>query len=55
MERLPEQFRAAYAKRRDLWDEAGLDAVLDGLTRMEFMLRFTLVTEHDHDHRWLRA
>ena len=42
MERLPEQFRQAHAKRRDLWDEAGLDEVLDGLSRMEFMLRFTL-------------
>jgi aryl-alcohol dehydrogenase-like predicted oxidoreductase len=40
--RLPEQHRQAFAKRRDLWDEAGLDAVLDGATRMEFMLRFTL-------------
>jgi aryl-alcohol dehydrogenase-like predicted oxidoreductase len=38
----PEQFRQAYAKRRDLWDVAGLDEVLDGLSRMEFMLRFTL-------------
>ena len=35
-------FRQAYAKRRDLWDEAGLDDVLDGMSRMEFMLRFTL-------------
>ena len=42
MERLPEQFRQAYAKRRDLWDEAGLDDMLDGMPRMEFMLRFTL-------------
>jgi aryl-alcohol dehydrogenase-like predicted oxidoreductase len=42
IERLPEQFRATYARRRDVWDEAGLDAVLDGLPRMEFMLRFTL-------------
>jgi aryl-alcohol dehydrogenase-like predicted oxidoreductase len=42
LERLPEQFRQTYAKRRDLWDEAGLDDVLDGLTRMELMLRFTL-------------
>jgi aryl-alcohol dehydrogenase-like predicted oxidoreductase len=42
LERLPEQFRQTYAKRRDLWDEAALDEVLDGLPRMEFMLRFTL-------------
>ena len=38
LERLPERFRQTYAKRRDLWDEAELDAVLDGLPRMEFML-----------------
>jgi aryl-alcohol dehydrogenase-like predicted oxidoreductase len=42
IELLPEQFRQTYARRRDLWDEAGLDDVLDGLSRMEFMLRFTL-------------
>ena len=42
LERLPERFRQTYAKRRDLWDEAKLDEVLDGLERMEFMLRFTL-------------
>src|SRR5580693_927270 len=30
LERLPERFRQAYAQRRDLWDEAGLDGVLDG-------------------------
>ena len=42
MERLPEQFRQTYAKRRDLWDEAGLDEVLGGMPRMEFMLRFTI-------------
>jgi aryl-alcohol dehydrogenase-like predicted oxidoreductase len=42
LERLPERFRQTYVRRRDLWDEAGLDEVLDGLGRMEFMLRFTL-------------
>ena len=42
IERLPEQFRQTYARRRDLWDEAGLDDVLDGMSRMEFMLRFTI-------------
>lgn len=34
--------REALIKRRDLWEKAGLDAILDGLSRMEFMLRFTL-------------
>jgi aryl-alcohol dehydrogenase-like predicted oxidoreductase len=42
LERLPERFRQTYAKRRDLWDEAELDGVLDGMGRMEFMLRFTI-------------
>lgn len=28
--------------RRDLWERAKLDALLDGLTRMEFMLRYLL-------------
>lgn len=26
----------------ELWDKAGLDGLLDGMTRMEFMLRFTI-------------
>jgi aryl-alcohol dehydrogenase-like predicted oxidoreductase len=39
---LPERFRQAYARRRELWDVAELDAVLDGMPRMEFMLRFTI-------------
>ena len=42
LERLPERFRQTYTKRRDLWDEAGLDGVLDGMGRMEFMLRLTI-------------
>ncbi|HEX3920582.1 MAG TPA: aldo/keto reductase [Caulobacteraceae bacterium] len=42
LERLPERFRQTYVKRRDLWDDAKLDDVLDGMPRMEFMLRFTL-------------
>ncbi len=42
LERLPERFRQAYARRRDLWDEARLDEVADGMPRMEFMLRFTI-------------
>jgi aryl-alcohol dehydrogenase-like predicted oxidoreductase len=42
IERLPDRFRQVYAQRRDLWDVAGLDAILDGIDRMEFMLRFTL-------------
>jgi aryl-alcohol dehydrogenase-like predicted oxidoreductase len=30
------------ASLRDRWDNARLDDLLDGMTRMEFMLRFTL-------------
>jgi aryl-alcohol dehydrogenase-like predicted oxidoreductase len=30
------------ANALDLWQKAGLDDLLDGMTRMEFMLRFTL-------------
>jgi aryl-alcohol dehydrogenase-like predicted oxidoreductase len=42
MERLPERFREAYAARRDRFERAGLDELLDGMSRMEFMLRFTI-------------
>jgi aryl-alcohol dehydrogenase-like predicted oxidoreductase len=42
LERLPEQMRPTFQRRRDLWDEAKLDEICDGLGRMEFMLRFTL-------------
>jgi aryl-alcohol dehydrogenase-like predicted oxidoreductase len=42
MERLPERFRDAYAARRDRFERAGLDQLLDGMSRMEFMLRFTI-------------
>ncbi|MSP22440.1 MAG: aldo/keto reductase [Dehalococcoidia bacterium] len=37
--RLPE---VAEERPRALWEAAALDVLLDGLTRMEFMLRFTL-------------
>ena len=42
MDRLPERFRETYAARRDRFDRAGLDDLLDGMSRMEFMLRFTI-------------
>lgn len=38
----PEFWRKAMIKKRDLWEEARLDELTDGHTRMEFMLRFTL-------------
>jgi aryl-alcohol dehydrogenase-like predicted oxidoreductase len=33
---------------RDRWEQARLDELLDGMTRAEFMLRFTL-SNHDLD------
>lgn len=38
----PEFWRKAMVEKRDLWEEARLDELTDGATRMEFMLRFTL-------------
>jgi aryl-alcohol dehydrogenase-like predicted oxidoreductase len=38
----PVFWREAMKTKRDLWQEARLDELTDGLTRMEFMLRFTL-------------
>lgn len=38
----PEFWRNAMVAKRDLWEEARLDELTQGLTRMEFMLRFTL-------------
>ena len=42
--RLPEGFRERFEQRLDRFDEANLDDLLDssGMSRMEFMLRFTL-------------
>lgn len=48
LERLPELFRAMVQRRRDRWDHAKLDDLLDGMSRMEFMLRFTLSHPHMH-------
>ena len=42
LERLPERFREVYAARRDRFERAELDDLLDGMSRMEFMLRFTI-------------
>jgi aryl-alcohol dehydrogenase-like predicted oxidoreductase len=38
----PEFFRPMVEARRDRWEQADLDDLLDDMTRMEFMLRFTL-------------
>jgi aryl-alcohol dehydrogenase-like predicted oxidoreductase len=40
--RLPEGFRQRFEERFDLYEKAKLDDLLGGMSRMEFMLRFTL-------------
>jgi aryl-alcohol dehydrogenase-like predicted oxidoreductase len=40
--RMPEVFRRAVEGRRGLWEIAQLDELLDGTSRMDFMLRFTI-------------
>ncbi len=40
--RYPDFWRPMVEARRDRWDHAELDDLLEGMTRMEFMLRFTL-------------
>jgi aryl-alcohol dehydrogenase-like predicted oxidoreductase len=40
--RMPDVFRRAIEGRRGLWEIARLDELLDGMTRMDFMLRFTI-------------
>jgi len=38
----PEFLRPGFRARRQLWRETGIDDLLDGMTPMEFMLRFTI-------------
>lgn len=40
--RLPERSRDVYRSRREHFDNAGLEDLLDGMSPMEFMLRFTI-------------
>lgn len=42
LDRLPENFRPMLQQRRDRFDQAELDDLLGGMSRMEFMLRFTI-------------
>ena len=42
LERMPEAFRPMMEERLDRYEQAGLEDLLDGMSRMEFMLRFTL-------------
>ena len=42
LETYPELWRSMMEKRRDAWNASEMDALLDGISRMEFMLRYTL-------------
>jgi aryl-alcohol dehydrogenase-like predicted oxidoreductase len=46
LDRVPERMRAAFVRRRDLWELANADGLLDDMTRMEFMLRYTISHPH---------
>ena len=41
LEGLPDFFRQRVEERRDRWQDAKLEDLLGGMSRMEFMLRFT--------------
>ena len=41
-------WRAFVRERRDLWERAALDELLDGMSRVEFLLRFVLSHEDLH-------
>ena len=43
-----QRMREVFERRRDRWDAAGLDDLLGGMSRMEFMLRFTLAHPEMH-------
>ena len=42
VEAAPVFWRDQMIRKRDIWEEARLDELTDGLSRMDFMLRFTL-------------
>lgn len=48
VERLPEFFQQIFKQRRSAWERAKLDEILGGMSRMEFMLRFTLTHPDMH-------
>ncbi len=48
LERLPERFRQAFQRRRDLWAEAHLAELFGEMSTMEFMLRFTITHPDMH-------
>ena len=43
---LPDRFREAFQRRKDLWDRAKLDDLRGDMSIMEFMLRFTISHPH---------
>ena len=43
---LPERFREMYEQRRQRWEGANLDDLMEGMSSMEFMLRFTISHPH---------
>jgi aryl-alcohol dehydrogenase-like predicted oxidoreductase len=42
LSQLPERFREMFHQRAERWEDADLEDLLDGMSRMEFMLRFTI-------------
>lgn len=43
---LPDRFREMYEQRRRRWEGANLDDLMEGMSSMEFMLRFTISHPH---------
>ncbi|MEE9279143.1 MAG: aldo/keto reductase [Myxococcota bacterium] len=48
LERLPERFRQAFQRRRDVWAQAQLGELVGDMSTMEFMLRFTITHPDMH-------
>ncbi|MGH9194851.1 MAG: aldo/keto reductase, partial [Acidimicrobiia bacterium] len=48
LEQVPDGFRPMIQARLDRFENAGLDDILNGMSRMEFMLRFTLTHPEMH-------
>lgn len=48
LDQLPERFRQAFQRRRDLWAQAQLADLLGDMSTMEFMLRFTITHPDMH-------
>lgn len=48
IEGLPDRFRQMVTQRKEKWDSADLTDLLDGMSTMEFMLRFTISHPNMH-------